>query len=306
MLEKRTDLALEAHEINAEQGKDDGIITREETRGELKLTFAEIKKGRGEQLTRKKAGMYITAELGKIWLDSRELFNSKARSLSELLTSLLPPTEKKTVLVVGLGNESITADALGPQTVKGLLVTRHVKLIRPSLAEALGFGNLSAFCPGVLGQTGIESASLIKASVDALSPACVIAVDALAARRLERLATTVQLSNTGISPGSGVENQRTEISKETVGVPVISIGIPTVVDAATLACDLLEKCTGPLGESEAIIESELKKQGGGLFITPKESDSVIKASAKLLAAAINLSLHKGLSQEEISEYSPSC
>lgn len=305
MLIKRTDLALEAHEINAEQGKDDGVITREETRGNLKITFAEIKEGKGEELTKKRAGMYITADIGKVWQDGRADFNEKAKELSKLLASLLPETDDKTVLAIGLGNEDITADALGPQTVSRLLVTRHIKILNPELAEALGFGNLSAFCPGVLGQTGIESASLIKSAVDSISPACVIVVDALAARRLERLATTVQLSNTGISPGSGVENKRTEISKETLGVPVVSVGIPTVVDAATLACDLFEKCGATLCENEAVIEEELKKQGGSLFITPKESDSVIKETSKLLARAINLALHKDLSPEELSEYSPS-
>lgn len=304
MLIKRTDLALEIHEINTEQGKDDGIILREETDGGLKITFAEIKEGKGEALSKKKAGIYITADVGKVWLDSREDFNNKAKKLSELLSSLLPKTSEENVLVVGLGNENITADALGPQTVSKLLVTRHIKLLNPELAASLGFGNLSAFSPGVLGQTGIESASLIKAVVTALKPACVIAIDALAARRLERLATTVQLSDTGIAPGSGVENRRTEISKETLEIPVISVGIPTVVDAATLTCDLIEKCGGTLCQNEAVIENELRKQGGGLFITPKESDSVIKESSKLLATAINIALHKGLSQEDLSEYSP--
>lgn len=298
MFEKRTDLALEVHEL---RGKDSGIDVSEANKDGIKITTATVNKGEGERLSGKKAGKYITLEVGKIWLMDSSRFNSVAALLAEELAQLIPVGDG-CVLVAGLGNEQITPDSLGPRTVKKLLVTRHIETVDPVLYNDAGFGCLAAIAPGVLGQTGIESAEIIKSISHNIKPRCVILIDSLASRRLSRLATTVQLSDVGISPGSGVSNKRAELSESLLGAPVISVGVPTVVDAATLAYDLLEEHHG--GEDQAfaaVIEKVLVGSGKDMFVTPKDNDIIAVETAKLLAAAINIAAHK-MEITELNEY----
>lgn len=298
MFEKYTDLALEVHELHGEAS---GISVSEVTKNGIRITTATVKEGEGERLSGKRAGEYITLEVGKIWQYEKTRFNNVAFALANELRELLPAGEGE-VLVVGLGNEAITPDSVGPRAVKKLLVTRHIKGIDPVLYDTAGFGNVAAIAPGVLGQTGMESAEIVKSVCESIKPKCVVAIDSLASRRLSRLATTVQLSNGGISPGSGVSNKRTELSERTLGVPVISIGVPTVVDAATLAYDLLEEHKGDHDERFAeIIEKVLAGDGKNMFVTPKDNDVIAIETAKLLASAINLALHN-LTLEEINEF----
>ena len=296
MYEIRTDLALEAHEINARAGREDGIRTEEETIDGFSITTVHVGEGEGERLAKKKAGTYINVDVGKSWLLASEGFAALVALLAGQLRKLFPADFSGTALVVGLGNYDITADSIGPKAVEKVVVTRHLRTLNPQLYESAGFGDLCAFAPGVLGQTGMESAEIVRSIVEAVRPSLIVAIDALASRRLARLATTVQLCDTGIYPGAGVSNRRSELSAETLGVPVISIGVPTVVDAATLAYDLLGE-----NADEKTAAALLAGDGKDMFITLKESDVITKQTARLLGFAINRAFHGELSVEEMEE-----
>ena len=296
MYEIRTDLALEAHEINAQAGREDGIRTEEETIDGFSITTVHVGEGEGERLAKKKAGTYINVDVGKSWLLASEGFAALVALLAGQLRKLFPADFSGTALVVGLGNYDITADSIGPKAVEKVVVTRHLRTLNPQLYESAGFGDLCAFAPGVLGQTGMESAEIVRSIVEAVRPSLIVAIDALASRRLARLATTVQLCDTGIYPGAGVSNRRSELSAETLGVPVISIGVPTVVDAATLAYDLLGE-----NADEKTAAALLAGDGKDMFITLKESDIITKQTARLLGFAINRAFHGELSVEEMEE-----
>ena len=296
MYEIRTDLALEAHEINAQAGREDGIRTEEETIDGFSITTVHVGEGEGERLAKKKAGTYINVDVGKSWLLASEGFAALVALLAGQLRKLFPADFSGTALVVGLGNYDITADSIGPKAVEKVVVTRHLRTLNPQLYESAGFGDLCAFAPGVLGQTGMESAEIVRSIVEAVRPSLIVAIDALASRRLARLATTVQLCDTGIYPGAGVSNRRSELSAETLGVPVISIGVPTVVDAATLAYDLLGE-----NADEKTAAALLAGDGKDMFITLQESDVITKQTARLLGFAINRAFHGELSVEEMEE-----
>ena len=296
MYEIRTELALEAHEINAQAGREDGIRTEEETIDGFSITTVHVGEGEGERLAKKKAGTYINVDVGKSWLLASEGFAALVALLAGQLRKLFPADFSGTALVVGLGNYDITADSIGPKAVEKVVVTRHLRTLNPQLYESAGFGDLCAFAPGVLGQTGMESAEIVRSIVEAVRPSLIVAIDALASRRLARLATTVQLCDTGIYPGAGVSNRRSELSAETLGVPVISIGVPTVVDAATLAYDLLGE-----NADEKTAAALLAGDGKDMFITLKESDVITKQTARLLGFAINRAFHGELSVEEMEE-----
>ena len=194
------------------------------------------------------------------------------------------------VLVVGLGNAHMTPDAVGPDTVRRLTVTRHLREHDEALFGALGCCELSALVPGVLGQTGMESGELSKAAVELVSPDLVIAVDALAARSCQRLGTTVQLSDGGIAPGAGIGNRRMALTRDTLGCPVLSIGVPTVVDSSTLVWDALEKAGMVGGDDDKQPPSELVdvlEQGRSFLVSPKNSDDVVETYCRLLALSLN-------------------
>ena len=228
-------------------------------------------------------------------------------------------------MIVGLGNSELTSDAIGPQTVSGLIVTRHLKQHLPEVYSAMPLRETAAFLPGVLGHTGIESAETVKAIAKIVEPKVLIIIDALASRKVDRLCSTVQISDTGISPGSGVGNDRKEISEKTVGIPVIAIGIPTVVDATTLALDLFEEASKRIreeksgdtkkaaeifedfdklsNEAEQIIRKVLSSSESGageMIVTPRDIDVIVNKSARLLSLALNKALHGQLEQEEIN------
>ncbi len=307
-IRKRTDLALEAHEINSEKGRADGVIVNENEIDGIMVTTAEVKEGEGEQLTGKAAGIYTTVDIGRVWQYDNERFNKTAKVLSGVLQKLLPePQEDKCVLIGGLGNMEITPDSIGPRVVSKVIITRHIRSLNRELYDKIGFGSIAAISPGVLGQTGIESAEIIKSVSEKVSPYCVILIDALASRKLSRLATTVQLSDTGIKPGAGVANNRAEMNAHSLGVPVVSIGVPTVVDAATLAYDLLEEMAADSKQGsdevyDKIIDKLMSGSGRNMFITPKESDVITRETARLISTAINLSLHRGIDIKDMGEY----
>lgn len=199
--------------------------------------------------------------------------------------------------MVGLGNRAITPDAVGPRTVEMILVTRHLMEQMPEAVE--GLGSVCALEPNVMAMTGMESAEVIRGVAQRVKPSLLVVVDALAARDVGRLGTTFQLCDTGISPGSGVQNRRKELSQATMGIPVIAVGVPTVVDGATLTLDLLDQA-GWEEPSRQKLEQAL--QGlPPLMVTPKEVDSMVTRASRLLAYGINKALHHGISVQEVAQ-----
>ncbi len=286
----RTDLAIERREYREKETLD-GVLSKTETIDGIKVTTIEIINEQGEKLLGKPEGRYITLETDKLYKSS-EAFSSASKVLCDELRRLLP--EKGTVLVAGLGNEDITPDALGPKSLGLLLATRHIS---SEFADSLGLGELrsvAGIVPGVLGKTGIETVEIIGGVVKRISPCCVIVIDALASRSTGRLGTTVQICDTGVAPGSGVGNRRRGINCETLGVPVIAVGVPTVVDALTMAADVFEKAGVELPETDF---SEHRQ----MMVTPKEIDSLIDKAAHLIAMGINTALQKELTAGEIAE-----
>ncbi len=304
MYQPRTDLAVEAHEL-ATKGRDgaiDGIIYKEENLNGFSMTRVEILTDKASELTGKPCGKYLTLHTGTPWNESSDSLIRASKALSVLIGELTDNriTTDKPILVAGLGNVTITADAIGPRALEHVIVTRHIKTDSPSLFTDLGLFDVAALSPGVLSQTGVETTEIIKSLVDRIKPSLVIAIDSLASKSLDRLVTTVQLSDTGIAPGSGMGNRRSLLNESTLGVPVISIGIPTVVDAGALAFDLLEKYCARTSRPEYIDEI-LSSSDESLqyFVTPKDTDLIISCLAKVIGYGINLAFHKSLEYEEM-------
>ncbi len=279
----RTDLALECHELLPKE-KISGIETKFFRKSSAAVTKIRVTNKHGAERIGKPEGTYITVEIPPLskYCDSE---SELTEIIGSQLRLLLP--ESGTVLVAGLGNESITPDALGPVSCSMILATRHIS---GEFAEITGLGTLrptAVFVPGVLGQTGVETAEIIRSLVESVKPCAVIVIDALAARRLSRLGRTVQMSDTGIIPGSGVGNRRSAVNRETLGVPVISVGVPTVVDAFTLANELSDTEIAENDESRSMI------------ITPREIDVVISRAARLVALAVNQALQPHISADEM-------
>lgn len=266
----RTDLALESYEEN-EKTKLNGVIVREDK----SVTTVKIINKEGAEAIGKPIGKYITLKV-KSFVNDTDIFDGRLQEFAAVLSSMLP-SDLSSVLVIGLGNKKITADALGPKTNSFVLATRHIV---EDLKKTGGYSDIipvSSVATGVLGETGIETCEIIKGITQQIKPSCVIAVDALAATSTDRLGTTVQFSDAGISPGSGVGNHRHEISRETLGVPVVSIGIPTVVSTSVIS-----------GNS-----------GDDLYVTPREIDRITNQGAKLIGMGINVCLQKGIDQKDL-------
>lgn len=283
-----SDLALESsYAMKAKLGEADGY--REYERDGFKICKLDISSDELSKKYQREAGRYITVVCGQIWSlsdKSSEILSSIiANELKEMLVSTTKRKIDKSfsVLVAGLGNAEITPDAIGPLTVSNLTVTRHINAISRDIFDKLGQCNVSAIAPGVLAQTGIETLEIIRGAVNTISPDAVIAVDALAARSCDRLGSTVQISDSGISPGSGIGNLRRAINQKNLGVPVIALGVPTVVDSSTLVYDALEK---------AGIESppklrEILDNGRGFFVSPKEGDIISESVSLLLSHSLD-------------------
>ena len=324
-----TDLVLEAHEIIKEQNvrtaqkKEDDIPGVEVTNAgdeDIKISRIKISSIAGQNALGKPMGNYITIEVQDIKYNDTELYERTCKALATELGQLLNLKEKSTVLVVGLGNWNVTPDALGPKVVSKLMVTRHLLQYVPEEVDQ-GVRPVCAISPGVLGITGIETFEIVRGIVDRIRPDYIIAIDSLASRRLDRVNTTIQISDTGISPGSGVGNKRMDISRETLGVPVIAIGVPTVVDAATIANDTIDKVIDALmqkspensqfysvlknmdrEEKYAMIQQVLEPYTGNLIVTPKETDEVVDRIAKVIANGLNISLHQGITLDDVDRY----
>ncbi len=282
----RTDLAVERRAFGIHSDTDN-VRVESRVRGETKITEIEIRNEAGARELGKPVGKYVTLEIPEFAHDS-ELLDGRLTALCDALRDLLPDCGGA-VLVAGLGNESITPDALGPKTARGIFATRHIE---KRTAASLGFPDLrsvSAVTFGVLGQTGLETAEALRGLVETIQPSAVITVDALAARSLSRLGNTVQLTDTGITPGSGVGNSRARIDRETLGVPVIAVGVPTVVDAVTLIRDF----TG----DEKNLHKEAEKEATQMMVTPREIDTLIRRASRFLSLAINCALQPSVSPD---------
>lgn len=287
----RTDLALEAKELDIENSE--GIEFETASKDGLNISKLKIISDTASYRLDKAKGTYITIEMPPLNENFTET-DDRILTISDEIEALLP--KKGLVLVAGIGNVNITADALGPKTVDTILATRH---IAGEVAKQIGLENLrsvAVITPGVLGQTGIETGELIQSIVKKIKPSAIIVIDALASRRLSRLGCTLQISDTGIAPGAGVGNHRLPINEKTMGVPVIGLGIPMVVDAITLAADLLEPNNENMAEN---IKKELTPSGKHMVVTPKEIDLLIQRSSRLLAMAINCALQPSMSQSDL-------
>ena len=286
---RRTDLAVEARELWQENtGKVTalpGVRARSHTARGITATVVEVLDRRGVRALEKPEGTYVTLELEKGVLRDPVGFHRAAAKLGKELASMVPNTGP--VLVVGLGNSAVTPDAVGPRTLEHLVVTRHLGKHFPQLRP------VSAIAPGVLGVTGLESVEVVRGVVERSKPCCVIAVDALATRRPERICTTVQLSDTGISPGSGVGNRRAAFDRESLGVPVIAVGVPTVVTVPTLLEDVF--CENGVESKE-----NTTKYDHSMVVIPRDIDAHISRNARFLGYGISLGLHRDLSLEDVS------
>lgn len=280
----RTDLALEAKEMYEGEEADltEGVDAFEEDCDGIKLTFVEVKNKKGENALGKAKGRYVTLQMPEFSRIGNGYYNVCVNNLTRQIKRIIGQKENPSVLVAGLGNRKITPDSLGPLCVENLIVTHHLK--KMNINGITNLGNISAVIPGVLGITGIESADVIKSVASYVKPDVIICIDSLVARDSRRLANTIQLTDTGISPGSGIGNTRAEISKKTTGTTVIAIGVPMVVEAATLVYDATES-------SDESVYSKIKKKTGDMIVAPKETDELVMQMSKIISSAINLAFH---------------
>lgn len=317
MLEKysvRTDLALEEKErFESDNVEISGVVLEEEydKEREIRITRVKVETENGAKTMGKPVGVYLTMEAPNMAVPDEDYHREVSIKLSEYIEELIRgrslDTDDLSVLVVGLGNRQVTPDALGPYVADNLCVTRHIVKEYGKYAMGMEHARLvSAIVPGVMGQTGMETLEIVKGVVDETKPDLVIAIDALAARNTRRLNRTIQIADTGIHPGSGVGNHRNGLTKESVGVPVIGIGVPTVVDAATIANDTMENLIDALETSEILkgvgdvlrtynsaekyelVKELISPHLNGMFVTPKDEDELVKQISYTISEALNM------------------
>lgn len=291
----RTDLALEVRESFPEDDVEiKGVILTEnyDEENDIRVSTVAIKDERGAKAMQKPIGTYITIEAPEIDKSSENNHKAVTEEIARQLRKLAGDLKGEEVLVVGLGNREVTPDALGPQVVDNLFVTRHlIKEYGTDFKEKHHLGNVSAISPGVMAQTGMETVEIIKGIIKETQPKLVIVIDALAARSIHRVNTTIQLTDTGISPGSGIGNNRKALNEESLGIKVIALGCPTVVDAATIVSDTLTSYMEHSGFDETDIDkfiSEVREQQiDNMFVTPKNIDESIKRISDTVSEALN-------------------
>lgn len=279
----RTDLAFERCAMLG-SGCLEGVTERDYTKGSTRVHEVTILNDKGAKSLGRPQGRYITVDIEK-YISDCQLIDGRADGLIEIISSMLP--EGGSILVAGIGNRNLTADSIGPLCADSIFVTRH---ITGDMAKALGFDSLRSVCAiasGVMGETGIDSSECIKALCNKLNVSCVIAVDALASRSVSRLGSTIQLCDSGIAPGSGVGNSRKELSKSTLGIPVIAIGVPTVITLAAAIEDLTATKLSPDSKYAA------------LTVASRDIDIVAQRAAKLIAFAINSAIQTQITPEEM-------
>lgn len=323
MFSIRTDLALEAKEAYSKEnnrGEIPGVSVDVKNGEHATVTMVKVLDKKGEKAIGKPIGSYITIEAPDLQHFDQDLQDELSRIMAKELSELINLEQDKTALVVGLGNWNVTPDALGPRVVSRLMVTRHLKQMIPDEIDE-GIRPVCALSPGVLGLTGIETGEIIQGVVKKIRPDIVLVVDALASRKLSRVSTTIQIGNTGINPGSGVGNKRMGLTQDLLGVPVIAIGAPTVVDAATMANDTIDMVIDDLmtqteqgkefynmlksinrDEKFQLIQEILSPYSADLMVTPKDVDSIIDKISKIVANGINIALHPSIHLKDINRY----
>ena len=314
-----TDMAIEAHEI-ARQAREavKGVREESEDVGDVHISRIHVLNKNGERAMGKQVGRYTTLDVPKLRRRNPQLQAEVARLFAEELGKLAHLDENTKVLVVGLGNEHVTPDALGPKVVERLFVTRHLFRYMPD-ALGDGFRTVSAVSPGVLGVTGIETSEIVEGIVEHVKPDVVIAIDALASLSLNRVNASIQIADSGIHPGSGVGNHRKALNEETLGCKVFAVGVPTVVHAATIANDAIDLVLTQLNESVPgnqaselfnqlspqekwkLIQELLEPLGNNLMVTPKEVDEFVDDTAEVLAKGLNMALHPAITAEEAAQ-----
>lgn len=318
----RTDLACESHNLYVEENNSepDGIEVEETIQGETKITIVKVINKNGEKLLGKPIGTYITIDIPEYTAYDGELMNDVASALGKTLKKLAQIDSNKSVLVVGLGNVKVTPDALGPKVIEKIMVTRHLRDVMPDIItdDVVSVGAMS---PGVLGITGIETSEIVSAVVDKIKPDLVICIDALASRKTDRVNRTIQICNSGIAPGAGVGNNRRKLNKETLGVDVIAIGVPTVVHASTIASDAIDLVIDDMisksskgrefynmlkqidkREKSILIQELLEPYMTELVVTPKDIDIMIYSMSKIIADGINIAIQPNMTMEEINKF----
>jgi spore protease len=319
----RTDLAMEARELAQEQNQYEipGIkVENAEPVEGISISRVEVVSKLGEENIGKPIGNYITLEAPGIWDRNPEYEEQVKQHLANEIRRLIRLNDDSVILIVGLGNWNVTPDAVGPKVVDKVLVTRHIFEFVPDQVDDR-MRRICAIAPGVLGITGIETGEIVKGIVDKVKPDLVIAIDALASRKTDRIGSTIQIADTGINPGSGIGNKRMGLTRESLGVPTLAVGVPTVVYAHTIGRDALEmlireftKQAEPHSEFYKMLQSmneqhlnslvgEVLTEGlGDLVVTPKEVDMLIDDAAGIIADGINLAIHDGLSLEDVNRY----
>lgn len=287
----RTDLALEAKESFEEDDVEVRGVRIEEAADEereIYTTVVHIETENGAKIMGKPVGTYITLEAPNMSSEDEDYHREISTELAGHIRALLGQ-KKQGVLVVGLGNRDVTPDALGPHVVNNLRITRHIIKEYGKASMPDQENPVSAVVPGVMAQTGMETLEIIRGIVRETNPQVVIAVDALAARSTKRLNRTIQITDTGINPGSGVGNHRDGINEETLGVPVIAIGVPTVVDAATIVNDTMEQLIDTR-ENRQMLREKISPQLNTMFVTPKDIDETVKRVSFTISEGLNMAL----------------
>ena len=302
----RTDLAMEAAQ---NVGNIPGVeVLENDVIPGVHRVRVTITSDEGEQAVGKKKGTYVTLEAAELARGNTEIDEACSKQLAEEIKHMAGNAIDAPVLVVGLGNHMVTPDALGPAVCDEIFVSRHIKEYAPEAIDAR-IGNVSAISPGVLGITGIETGEIIEGIVQRMKPALIIAIDSLASKSIDRIRTTIQVADTGISPGAGIGNKRKAIDKETLGVPVLAIGVPLVVFASTIAQELIEEALNK-GPVDVALQEKMQKvlggmndiEGADMIVTPKEIDKVVEDLARIIADGLNIALHQHITLEEAHRY----
>lgn len=322
MIEIRTDLAIENRELYQEKNEEEvpGVEVEKEEQKDYIVTRVKILDELGAKNLGKPKGVYITIEVPKLKNTDQDLKDEISKLLAKEIKGIGKNNENTKTLIIGLGNWNVTPDALGPKVVDRVLVTRQFFVAYKKDKDET-VANVSALSPGVMGLTGIETGEIIKGIVEKTNPDLVIAIDALASRRMERVSTTIQISDTGINPGSGIGNKRIGLNEEYLGVPVLAIGVPTVVDAATMINDTMDLIIGSMKNVAAVgtefystleqvsseekydlIKEVLEPFMPNVVVTPKEIDLIIDDLSIIIANGLNMALHYGIDLEDVNRY----
>lgn len=288
----RTDMAVERRDLykNANKLEDEirGVECEEEKNDDINITRVKITNSEGEQALQRRIGNYITIDIKKIHNITEDKENQIIETFSKELKAIIDKHVKpnEEILIVGLGNSFSTPDSLGAKVVQNIEITRHIKIYLPNAIDR-NTRSVSAITPGVLGTTGIETVEIVRGIVDNIKPKLVIAIDSLCSKNIDRINKSIQISDTGIVPGGGVGNRQAELSKETLDVPVIGVGIPTVLDAATIVIDTLKACEVNISENEIV--DKMKLNNFNFIVTPKEIDELIENMTAIVSEGINMS-----------------